>query len=347
MSENNVIHIDFARAGRRGQKAPSADETPGELAKPERAQGPRGFLPKRSPQTDSVRTKDPLSDLYSVGDVAKLFSLSERRLRYWERTGFISRSLENAGRRFYSFEDLISIRAAKELLDEGIALRKVRHDIEALRASLPRVARPLSSLRIVADGKSLLVRDDRGNYEPATGQLRLDFDVSELRDDVVRVLRRSGPKNDLALAYQHYLEGCRFDESEQGFDRAEKAYRRAIELDPSLANAFTNLGNLMYRRQRLEEAENLYIRALQVDPEQPEAFYNLGFLLYDRGDVQAAVLNFKRALRSDPSFADAHFNLAMALSDLGQHGEAREHWETYLRLDPESPWAEIARRHLQ
>jgi tetratricopeptide (TPR) repeat protein len=291
--------------------------------------------------------KDPLADVYSMRDAAKLFALSPSRLRYWERSAFITRSVQFGDQRYYSFEDLIGIRAAKELLDEGVALRSVRRSIEALRASLPRVARPLSSLRIVADGQTLLVRDDCGSYEPTTGQQRLDFEVSELRDDVVRVLRRSGRQSDLALAYQHYLEGCRFDEADNGWERAEAAYRRAIELDPSLANAFTNLGNLMYRRDRLDDAENLYVRALQVDPEQPEAFYNLGFLLYDRGDVPAAVLNFRRALRSDPSFADAHFNLAMALSDLGDQVEARQHWETYLRLDPESQWAEIARGHLK
>jgi len=252
-----------------------------------------------------------------------------------------------AGRqRFYSFEDLIGIRAAKELLAEGIALQNVRRSVEALRASLPRGARPLSSLRIVADGHALVVRGEHGSFEPTTGQLRLDFEVRELRDDVVRVLRRSGRQNDVTVAHQHYLEGCRFDEDEAGFERAEAAYRRAIELDPSLANAFTNLGNLMFRRARYEEAQNLYVRALQLDPDQPEAFYNLGFLLYERGDVAGASLNFKRALRSDPSFADAHFNLAMALTEGGERLQAREHWQTYLKLDPDSPWAEIARQHL-
>ena len=199
----------------------------------------------------------------------------------------------------------------------------------------------------MAEGQTLLVRDDQGTYEPTTGQLRLDFEVSELRDNVVRVLRRSDRQNHFAQAYQHYLEGCRFDETESTFDRAEAAYRKAIELDPSLANALTNLGNLMYRRSRMKDAENFYVRALQVDPEQPEAFYNLGFLLYDRGEVQAAVLNFRRAVRSNPAFADAHFNLAMALCDLGSESEARKHWETYLRLDPNSPWSEIARKHLK
>jgi tetratricopeptide (TPR) repeat protein len=327
--DNNVIHIDF---GERARRAPPA----------------RALLPAKAAAPDErPASKDPLADLYNAKDAAKLFALSDSRLRYWERSGFITRSVQVGKRRFYSFEDLISIRAAKELLDKGIALQSVRRNIEALRASLPRVARPLSALRIVADGHSLLVRDDNGAYEPTTGQLRLDFEVSQLRDDVVRVLRRAGKPSAFTLAYQHYLEGCRFDEEERGFERAEAAYRRAIELDPSLANAFTNLGNLMYRAGRGQEAESFYLRALQVDPDQPEAFYNLGFLLFDRGDAQAAVLNFRRALRSDPSFADAHFNLAMALSDLGQPDEARQHWQTYLRLDPDSPWAEVARQHLK
>lgn len=351
MSDNNVIHIDFGGRARRDPPAPPAPEAertkaPAALENP--LTRPRRYLAKQSPERAArPRTKDPLADVYSVRDVAKLFTLSASRLRYWERSGFIVRSVQISRQRYYSFEDLIGIRAAKELLDEGVGLRSVRRNIEALRASLPRVARPLSSLRIVAEGQTVLVRDGQASFEPSTGQMRLDFGVSDLRNDVVRVLRRGGRQSDFALAYQFYLEGCRFDENESGFARAEAAYRRAIELDPTLANAYTNLGNMMYRRGQLEEAENHYIRALQVDPDQPEAFYNLGFLLYERGDVQAAVLNFKRAVRTDPAFADAHFNLAMALSDLGQREEAQQHWRTYLRLDPESPWAEIARGHLK
>jgi tetratricopeptide (TPR) repeat protein len=326
MSDDNVIHVDFAG------RTPRTPRRPVVTARP---QAPEG------------RGDDPLAGLYTRGDVSRLFSLSPHRLRYWERTGFLARSGEAGGRRVYTFQDLIALRAAKELLDDGVPLQAVRRAVEALQKSLPVGARALGAVRIAADGSRIVVKDDRGSYEPLSGQLRLDFEVEALREDVVRVLRQRDAGGDSRLAYDHYLEGCRYDEDERTFDRAEAAYRRAIEIDPTLANAFTNLGNVMYRRGRLEEAERLYARALQVDADQPEAFYNLGFLLYDRGDLAAAVLNFKRALRSDPSFADAHFNLAMALGDLGRREEARRHWATYLELDPESPWAEVARREIR
>jgi tetratricopeptide (TPR) repeat protein len=328
VTDDNVIHVDFGQ---------------GASVRPP----PKRILPTEPPpEAEPPRARDPLADLYTVQEAAALFTVSESRLRYWERSGFLVRSVQASGKRFYSFQDLIALRAAKALLDTGVPLQSVRKSLDALQGTLPTAARPLCSLRILADGQTIVVRDDHGSYEPKTGQLRLDFEISSLRDDVVRVLRNRGRASDFTLAYQSYLEGTRFDEDERTYDRAEAAYRRAIELDPTLANAYTNLGNLMFRRGRAKEAESFYLRALQIDPEQPEAFYNLGFMLYDRGDLPASVLNFRRALRSDPSFADAHFNLAMALTELGERDNAKEHWHTYLRLDPNSPWAEVARRHL-
>jgi tetratricopeptide (TPR) repeat protein len=327
MSSDNIIHVDFAsRMGRRFTPARATAD-------------PVEALP------DAPR--DPLSDMYTLRDAAKLFRLSESRLRYWEKSGFVVRSGELSGKRYYTFQDLIGLRAAKDLLDEGVAPRSVHKSLRALRESLPKVPRPLCSLRIVADGQTLVVRDQRGAYDPLTGQLVLNFDVNSLREDVVRVLKRGGRENDHKRAYESYLEGCRLDEDETTFEGAEAAYRRALQLDPSLANALTNLGNLMFKRGQQQEAEQFYRSALAIDPEQPEAFYNLGFLLYDRGDIPEAISSFKRALASDPSFADAHFNLAMAYHDAGRAAEARPHWDAYLRLDPDSQWAEIARRHLR
>jgi tetratricopeptide (TPR) repeat protein len=327
--EKKIIHVDFASG------------TVKRLARQ------RAAPPPKEPISPSVRDKEPLTDLYTFLEVSKLFAIAPSRLKYWERSGFIVRSGKQRRRRYYTFLDLISIRTAKGLLDKGVVFRRVRRSIEALRASLPKTARPLNSLRIFADGHDLVVKDDHGRFEPSTGQTVIDFEVGSLSDDVVRVLGRDNGQKSSRAAYDHYLDGCRLDQNERTWDGAETAYRTAIELDPSLGNAYTNLGNLLFRRGKTDMAEVMFIKALRVDPEQPEAFYNLGFLKYDRGDTAGALENFKRAIRSSPSFADAHFNLAMVLEDLGQRQEARPHWETYLLLDPTSSWADIARTHLK
>ncbi|MGD8605669.1 MAG: tetratricopeptide repeat protein [Myxococcales bacterium] len=288
---------------------------------------------------------DPREGLYTVAEVARLFGFSPSRLRYWHRSGLLEPSARLSGRNYYTFQDLVGVRAAKGLLEQGVPTQQVRRCVESLRNAFPGTARPLSELRVMADGRTVLVQDDAGAYEPATGQAVLDFRIDGLESDVVRLLHFD--HDDRSRAYEHYLEGCRYDEDEQTYERAERAYKKALTLDPTLSNALTNLGNLEYRRNRLGEAERYYERALACDPEQPEALYNLGFLRFERDEIDVAVSLFRQALDSDPSFADAHFNLAMALEERGEWADARHHWQQYLALEPEGPWADIAEDHLR
>lgn len=380
-----VIHVQFGPGGGR-RVQPSSVATTLPAAKPSPAAKPRGataadsptpspspspspsLTPSPSPPTHSAspsapqpaapalddadqleakRRRDPTGDLYARAEVARLFSIPESKLRYWDRTGLLSPSGQVGARRLYTFQDLIGVRTAKGLIERGVKLGTVRKTVEALRTNLPNVVRPLSELRVVADGQSVVVRDDKALFEPRTGQVVIDFDVRGLRDDVVRVLRPDAldPARRRA-AYEAYLEGCRLDEDDSTLERAEACYRRAINLDPSLANALTNLGNLRFRRGDSKDARALYEKALALDAEQAEAWYNLGFLAFERTEMEEAVRLFDRAVTSDPGFADAHFNLAMALEELSRSREARVHWETYLKLDPSGPWAEIARRHI-
>ena len=323
----NIIHVDFGPGG--GRKIDEPVDLHEELF-------------------DGGSPSDPIADLYTLQEVARVFDLTHGRLRYWDRSGFISPSARIGARPAYTFQDLISIRAAKELLDSGLPLQRVRRSVEALMKTLPSVASPLSELRVYAEAGEVIVRAESGAFEPQTGQLQIDFEVQSLTEDVVRVLRSGRAGSDQRQsAYEYYLTGCRLDEEPRTWDQAEDAYRLAIEADPSLGNAFTNLANIRYRRGETTEAERLYREALRVDPEQPEAHYNLGFQAFERGEHAQAVASLEAALDHDPSFADAHFNLAMALEEAGLATEARGHWETYLELEPAGTWAEVARRHLR
>ena len=305
----------------------------------------RASSPEPAPSQPAPRRSDPRDGLYAVAEVARLFGYKPSRLRYWHRSGLLGPSARVGGRNYYTFQDLIGVRAAKGLLEQGVPLQQVRRSVESLREAFPKTTRPLSELRVLADGRTVLVQDDAGTYEPTTGQAVLDFRIDGLESDVIRLLHFD--HDDRSRAYEHYLEGCRFDEDERTYDQAKLAYEKALSLDPTLSNALTNLGNLEYRRDHLEVAEQCYRRALECDPEQPEALYNLGFLHFERDEVDEAVSMFRDALKSDPSFADAHFNLAMALEERGEREAARPHWRHYLALEPDGSWADIAEKHLE
>ena len=303
--------------------------------------------PAPTPPKERHDEGDPLAGLYTTTDVARLFNLTASRLRYWAKTEFIVPSATRGKRKFYTFQDLIGVRAARDLLSGGVPLQEVRLAVASIKHALPRVVRPLTELKVVTEGSSIIVRDSGGDFDAKSGQRLLDFNVSTLHEDVVRVLRKEVSETERQSAYTAYLEGCRGDEDEQTFPEAEAAYRKAIRLDPSLSNAYTNLGNLLYRQGRTHEAITLYNNALRIDEEQPEAHYNLGFLAFEDDDVDGALHHFEIAVRIDPGFSDAHFNLALTYERLGKVSLARVHWKLYLEIEPNGEWASIARRHLK
>ncbi len=98
---------------------------------------------------------------------------------------------------------------------------------------------------------------------------------------------------------------------------------------------------------RYDEAGEAYLSALAQDPQCCEAAYNMGSLHEDRGEIEDAISDYRKALELSADYADAHFNLAGALARNGRDGEAIKHWQRYLELDSGSPWARIARAHLE
>ncbi|MGE0133341.1 MAG: sulfotransferase [Blastocatellales bacterium] len=92
-------------------------------------------------------------------------------------------------------------------------------------------------------------------------------------------------------------------------DIAEKAFRRASELNPSFPDAHSNLGNILKEQGRLDEAAACYARALELNPDFAAAHNNLGNVLRNQGRLDEAVASFTRALALRPDFVDAHCNL--------------------------------------
>lgn len=328
-----VIHVAFGPGGGRIRHADA------------------GALEAPSGNTAAARVLDakssePVTDLFSPREVAKLLGVTPARLRSLDKAQIVSPSATRNGRRAYTFQDLIALRATHDLLARRVRLRDVVLAIGALRRALPRVTRPLQELRIVSDGRKLVVQAEDGVYEPVSGQMVLDFRVEDVRTEVVRMLRPETPGARVRTAYDLYMQASSLDEDPSSFDQAEKLYRRAVELDPNLAIAYTNLGNIRFRRGDEPGAVSLYQRALEVDDRQPEAHYNLGYVMLERGQAVESIPFFEAAIRTDPRFADAHFNLAMAYEAANDKARARVHWKKYLELEPTGTWADIARDHL-
>lgn len=309
-----------------------------------------------------------MTELYSIKDVSRIFALQESRLRYWMQTGFVGPTVRKGGRFYYTFQDLVSVKVAKDLLAAGLPLQKVRKNLASLRTALPNDATPAARLRICCDGETIVAVKDEIAFEPATGQVVMAFNLPALAGHVREMMAQPRGKsdepevrggdavpaavepdvteaNDGSIAYRAFIDGCAAEDA--GDDqRAEHLYIQALELQPSLAAARTNLGNLLYRRGDLPAARAAYELALEHEPGQPEARYNLGNLLEDLGETELAIAELRRVCVTAPEFADAHYNLGLLLAKVGGATQAKAHLSRYLELDAESDWAARARDYL-
>jgi tetratricopeptide (TPR) repeat protein len=271
---------------------------------------------------------------YTFGAVAQILGIPESKLRYWSQSGFVGPSRRLSGRQVYTFQDLVSVKAAKELVERGFSTADIRKALETVKTSLPGVDRPLDRIRVAFDGDALVVVDDGAAFE-VNGQRVFDFGLAELAAQAAPeatplAIPGEGPAARERTAYDWFLEGLRVEVENEA--EAEACYQRALEGDPGLAAAHTNLGALASRRGDIEGARQSFEAALACDPDQPEARYNLATLLYESGEVEVAAAELRRVVQTAPAFADAHYNLATALERLGSRRQAREHLEIYLAL---------------
>ncbi len=131
-------------------------------------------------------------------------------------------------------------------------------------------------------------------------------------------------------------------------DRAEKAFRKEIELRPDAAFARYNLGTVLVARGKVEEAEEAFRAAIRLAPGHADAHFNLGYCLSmttpgQKPDPDAELLCYQQAVAADPNFADAHRALAIFWSTtegrIDLEGALAE-WKLYSSLTPTDPEAQ-------
>lgn len=269
---------------------------------------------------------------YSTREVAEVLGLPTSQILAWTRSGLLTPERGPNGAYLFSFQDIVLLRTARELLDGDVPARRVRSALESLRRQLP-VGRPLSAVHISAIGDRVLVRDEDTTWEPDSEQIQIDFAVAEIAERAAPIARKALDADAHAAdmgADDWYNTGV--DLEAVAADRAIEAYGRALELEPDHPDALLNLGRLLHEAGDLEGAEARYRAAADADPTSARPRYNLGVVLEDRSAAEHAIEAYRWALDIDPDLAAAHFNLSRLLHALGRRAEALRHLGEYKRL---------------
>lgn len=126
--------------------------------------------------------------------------------------------------------------------------------------------------------------------------------------------------------------------------------KRAIQIDPTLANGYGLLGLIYMELNDRGAAESNFQRALQLDPANPDLNNNYGWFLCQTGRERDALPHFERALR-DPLYvtpARANLNGGVCLMRLKDYSGAEPFLRRAFELDASNPTTkyELARLYL-
>lgn len=270
---------------------------------------------------------------YSTREVSELLQIPENRVRAFAREGFVEPGRGDRQEFRFSFQDIVLLRAARDLEQAQIPPRRVYRALRALRDQLP-ADRSLAAVRIVAVGDEVVVRETAVAWQPDSGQAVIDFDVATLAATAAPMVRhaasvaRSQPDHDAEAWFSTAID-LELVGDESG---ASQAYERVLALEPEHGAALINLGRLHHDAGRLREAEALYQQAADADSDDALAWFNLGVVREDLARPQAAREAYERAVAVDPLFADAHFNLSRILERLGKPSLALKHLVRYRAL---------------
>lgn len=92
---------------------------------------------------------------FRVPEVCRIVGITYRQLDYWARTELVTPSIRDASgsgsQRLYSFQDLVTLRVIKSLLDTGVSLQRVRRAVEHLQT----MEQPLTEVTLMSDGQGV------------------------------------------------------------------------------------------------------------------------------------------------------------------------------------------------
>jgi len=279
-------------------------------------------------------------DHFIVKQASKMLGIAPRRLQHWEKIQFVPRSVQNENGSFYSFQDLVSLKAANELISGGIPLKQVTHSLDIIKKKFPEI-RNLSELKFFAQNNTLFMRYNGMSFDPVTGQLVMSF--NDQMPAISATFKTSGEEKNHLFWFEY---GLRYD-IEGKWQLAVKAYRKALKLNPGLADCWNNLATIYYRIGRKKKAIRFYLNALKINPSYKLAYYNLGNIFEEIKKYKLAIKMYLKAIELDPEYYDAHYNLALVYDKIHSYTEACHHWEIYFRSDSSSRWARYARDRIK
>jgi adenylate cyclase len=151
-------------------------------------------------------------------------------------------------------------------------------------------------------------------------------------------------------AFEYWMRGTKhwFEWTEEGNDKAQLMYTKAVELDPNMArgylglawvyiNGFSNGWTELSREEALKRARELAQKGLELAPYDYFPHQTMGYVHMQAGEREQAIARQKKAIELNPNAGYPMMDLGETLIYAGRAPEAIVWFQKAMRLNPHHP----------
>ncbi|MFC1748661.1 sulfotransferase [Pseudomonadota bacterium] len=172
--------------------------------------------------------------------------------------------------------------------------------------------------------QNVLIRRKKEKAEALIGQQRFD-EAKTLYQQICRVSKQDlASWMDLGFIHGQLKE----------FEAAANCFKHVTQQNPTVAEAYFNMGKALRALGHNDEAEASYLKAIELQPRWIQAYNNLGNLLQSIGRYDNALQCYQKALAIEPNYIEAKINLSNLMQLLGHFDASMEGYYEALKLKP-------------
>jgi tetratricopeptide (TPR) repeat protein len=146
--------------------------------------------------------------------------------------------------------------------------------------------------------------------------------------------------------YANLLLGSAYRYKDE-LDNSRKAYEKAIEINPNIADAYLGLGAAYYEEDNVDKAITYVKKAVEINPRLMPANFSLGLLYEFIGKIDEAIASYEKTVEIDPKYMEAYFSLGELYLKKGEKDKAVTAYEKVIELDPKGEFGNYAREAIK
>jgi tetratricopeptide (TPR) repeat protein len=184
-----------------------------------------------------------------------------------------------------------------------------------------------------------------GRYDLQEEQYEHVLKDKQSMDDVVvwcEKLAQRFPQNYYAL----FVLGSAYPIRDED-EKAIESYKRAIEIDKNLPDAYVGLGAIYAENEQIDEAAGYYKKAIEVNPSYVAAYLNLGALYEYDDQNDKAIASYEKAIEINPRIPRLYIALGRLYLEKGDRDKAVETYKKVIELEHGSPLGIYAREMIE